>query len=202
MRLFAPILLAAGLALAQPALAHEQVYAAPLLGSSEIPAATTTGTGYAIVTFDFDLLTMRVQVTFADLVGNASASHIHCCTASPGASNVGVATQTPSFTGFPTGVKAGTYDHTFDMSVASSYNATFITNHGGTVGSAFNDLVAGLDSGNAYLNVHTSAFPGGEIRALLVPVPEPESYALMLGGLGVLAMVARRRRSTASAATA
>ncbi|MBL8277508.1 MAG: FxDxF family PEP-CTERM protein [Pelomonas sp.] len=69
--------------------------------------------------------------------------------------------------------------------------------HGNTVGTAFNDLVAGLNSGNAYLNVHSSAFAGGEIRALLVPVPEPETYALMLGGLGVLALAARRRRSAA-----
>lgn len=199
MRLLAPALLAASLATAQPALAHEQVYAAPLKGSSEIPAATTTGSGYAIVTLDLDLLTMRVQVTFADLIGNVTASHIHCCTVTPGAANVPVATQTPSFTGFPTGVKAGTYDHTFDMSSASSYSAGFISNHGGTVGSAFNDLVAGLDSGNAYLNVHTSSFPGGEIRALLVPVPEPETYALMLGGLGVLAWTARRRSARAVA---
>lgn len=197
MRLLAPALLAATLISAQPAFAHEQVYAAPLLGSSEIPAATTTGSGYATVTFDFDLMTMRVQVSFADLVGNVTAAHIHCCTASPGASNVGVASQTPSFTGFPTGVKAGTYDHTFDMSLASSYNAAFIAAHGNTVGTAFNDLVAGLNSGNAYLNVHSSAFAGGEIRALLVPVPEPETYALMLGGLGVLALAARRRRSAA-----
>lgn len=199
MRMFAPVLLAAGFALAQPALAHQQVYAAPLLGSSEIPAATTTGSGYAIVTFDFDLMTMRVQATFSGLVGNTTASHIHCCTASPGASNVGVATQTPTFVGFPLGVKADTYDHTFDMSLSSSYNAAFITAHGGTVSTAFNDLVAGLDNGNAYLNIHTSSFPGGELRALLVPVPEPETYALMLGGLGVLALGARRRRSAVQA---
>jgi hypothetical protein len=40
---------------------------------------------------DFDLLTMRVPVTFADLVGTTTASHIHCCTATPGSGNVGVA---------------------------------------------------------------------------------------------------------------
>ena len=192
MRWIAPALLAATLAAALPAQAHEQVYTAALLGSSEIPVAATTGSGTATVTLDLDLLTLRVQVTFADLVGTTTASHIHCCTVTPGAANVGVATQTPSFTGFPTGVHAGSYDHTFDMSLATSYNASFISSHGGTVGSAFNALVAGLDSGNAYLNVHTSSFGGGEIRALLVPVPEPQTYALMLAGLGLLVL---RRRS-------
>lgn len=200
MRLLAPALLAATLAAAQPALAHEQVYAAPLKGSSEIPAANTPGNGYATVTVDFDLLTMRVQVTFADLLGNVTAAHIHCCTVTPGAANVPVATQTPSFAAFPTGVTSGSYDRTFDMSLASSYSAGFITAHGGTVGTAFNDLVAGLDSGNAYLNVHTNLFPGGEVRALLAPVPEPGTYALMIGGLGLLAWTARRRGTTRTGA--
>ena len=84
------------------------------------------------------------------------------------------------------------------MSLASSYNPTFITNNGGTVSSAFNALVLGLDAGMAYLNIHTNLFPGGEIRGLLSPVPEPESYALLLAGLGVLTIFARRtKRKTA-----
>jgi hypothetical protein len=177
--------------MAGTASAHESVYAAPLLGSSEVPAAITTGVGTSRVTIDFDLLTMRVEASFSGLLGNVTASHIHCCTA-PGA-NVGVASQTPTFVGFPLGVKAGTYDHTFDMSLSSSYNAAFITNNGGTVGSAFNALVAGLNDGKAYLNVHTTSFGGGEIRGLLAPVPEPETWALMLAGLAVLGWVARRR---------
>jgi hypothetical protein len=183
--------LAAATAMLAPATAHEQTWAAPLLGSSEVPAAATTGHGQATVTIDFDLVTMRVQASFADLIGNVTASHIHCCIAPGG--NVGVASQTPSFTGFPSGVKAGSYDHTFDMSLASSYNAAFITSNGGTVGTAFNALVAGLDAGKAYLNVHTSSFTGGEIRGLLAPVPEPESYALMAGGLAMLALLRRRQ---------
>ena len=185
---------AAAITAMAPATAHESVYAANLLGGSEFPAAATTGHGTARVTIDFDLVTMRVQATFADLIGNVSASHIHCCTL-PGA-NAGVATMTPSFTGFPTGVKSGSYDVTFNMASSASYNTTFINNNGGTVGSAFNALVAGLDAGKAYLNVHTSSFPGGEIRALLVPVPEPETYALMLVGLGVLGWAAKRRQQT------
>lgn len=199
MRLFTPSLTALSLAAALaagPAMAHTQVYSASLLGSSEIPAAATPATGWATVTLDLDTLMMRVQFSFSDLIGHATASHIHCCTVTPGGSNVGVATMTPSFTGFSfsgtSGPQSGSYDHTFDMSLASSYNASFIVAKGGTVGLAFNALVAGLDSGNAYLNLHTSSFPGGEIRALLAPVPEPATYGLMLGGLGLLAL--RRRR--------
>ncbi|WP_236580431.1 CHRD domain-containing protein [Rubrivivax sp. A210] len=184
---------AALLALAAPAVAHISIYEAPLLGSSEVPAAATLGSGFGRVTIDFDLVTMRVEATFAGLTGNTTNSHIHCCIA-PGA-NVRVATQLPTFTGFPSGVKAGSFDGTFNMSLASSYNPDFITANGGTVGSAFNALVAGLDAGRAYLNVHTTSFGGGEIRGLLVPVPEPETYALMLAGLAAVGALARRRKA-------
>jgi len=82
----------------------------------------------------------------------------------------------------------------FDMTQASSWNPAFITANGGTVSSAFAAFATGLADGKAYLNIHSSTSAGGEIRTFLVPVPEPETYALMLGGLGVLALVARRRR--------
>lgn len=183
---------AATFALAGPVAAHESIYAAPLLGASEVPANPSPGSGTTTVTIDFDLVTMRVQASFAGLLGDVTAAHIHCCVL-PGA-NVGVASQTPSFTGFPTGVKAGSYDQTFDMSVASSYNAAFITANGGTVGSAFSALVLGLDQGKAYFNLHSSEYPGGELRGLLVPVPEPETHVLLLAGLAAVAFAVRRCR--------
>jgi hypothetical protein len=183
----------AACALAQaPALAHESVYFGQLLGSSEVPAAATPGVGEVRITLDLDLLTMRVEASFSGLLGNVTAAHIHCCTA-PG-SNVGVATMTPSFVGFPTGVKAGSYDQTFNMALASSYNAAYVTNNGGTVGSAFNALTAGLDAGKAYFNLHTSSFPGGEIRAVLTPVPEPTTSGLALVGLALVGAAVRQRR--------
>ena len=83
------------------------------------------------------------------------------------------------------------------MSLASSYNVSFITNNGGTVSTAFTALVTGLDAGRAYLNIHSSFAPGGEIRGFLAPVPEPESYALLLSGLAVVAWVARRQKRAA-----
>jgi len=39
----------------------------------------------------------------------------------------------------------------------------------------------------------TASYSGG-INAIATPVPEPESYALMLGGLAAIGFVARRRR--------
>jgi hypothetical protein len=161
-----------------------------LAGANEIPVVVTPGTGFAIITIDTVAQTLRVQVTFSDLVGTTTASHIHCCAPQP--ANVGVATVLPTFTGFPLGVTSGTYDHTFDLTLATTYNPAFITLHGGTVGSAEADLIAGIAGGQAYLNVHTTFRPSGEIRGVLVP--EPGSLAL-LGLSGMLMAMSLTRRA-------
>jgi hypothetical protein len=139
------------------------------------------------VIFDDGANTMRVEVSFSGLLGTTTASHIHAATAVPGSDTAIVATVLPTFTGFPSGVTSGTYDHTFDMTVATSYNPAFITANGGTPASAEAALTAALAGGRAYLNIHTSAFPGGEIRGFLAAVPEPATLALLsiaLAGLG------------------
>ncbi len=189
--LFAGFLFAAIMAV--PAIADQTIYTAVLSGSAEEPSNDSPGSGTATVTIDFDQNTMRVQENFSDLLANVTVSHIHCCTDEPRAGLAGVATVTPTFTGFPSGVMSGVYDHTFDMTDAASYNAAFITANGGTVDGAFTALVAGLNSGHAYANIHTTMFPGGEIRGFLAPIPEPEAYAMLLAGLVLVRLVARRR---------
>ena len=197
MKLLHPIAVAALACCAwtAPALAHDVIYIANLSGTAEAPPNGSAGTGFATITFNDHDFTMRVEVSFAGLSGNVTASHIHCCTTTAGAATAGVATQTPTFTGFPLGGTFGTYDHTFDMTLPGSWNPAFVTAHGGTTGHAFDDLLGGVNAGKAYLNIHTNVVPGGEIRGFLqlAPVPEPESWALMLAGLGIVAGVARRR---------
>jgi CHRD domain len=168
----------------QFAFAHEVKYAFDFNGANENPDVITGGTGTGLVTFDLDLVTMRVQAEFSGLTGNTTASHIHCCDFNA-AGNAGVATTSPTFTGFPLGVKAGTYDHTFDMTLTSSYRAQFLTANGGSVANALQSLLNGLASGQAYFNIHSSSFASGEIRGNPTLVPEPMSALLALVGLGL-----------------
>lgn len=58
-------------------------------------------------------------------------------------------------------------------------------------------FLAMLQGGLAYVNVHTSANPGGAVRGQLMQVavvPEPSSYALLLAGLGAVVLISRRRQ--------
>src|SRR4030095_11049052 len=73
------------------------------------------------------------------------------------------------FAVFPTAVPAGSSDQTFDPTQASTWNAPFITASGGTPLGAEAALAAGIAAGTAYLNVHSSTYPGGEIRGFLAP---------------------------------
>ena len=178
-----------------------------MLGNFENPATGSAGTGFAAVTMDVVAHTLTVDVFFSGLTGVTTNAHIHCCTASPG--NVGVATTTPTFPGFPAGVQAGSYFNIFDTALASSFSPAFVTaSSPATVAGAEARLLAGLQAGQAYFNVHTNLFAGGEIRGFLVqcvpgvagscpsgPVPEPATFALMGSGLAALAAIRRRRRA-------
>ncbi len=169
------------------------VYKTTLSGANENPGNASPGTGFATLTFDTVAHTMSLSVTFQDLLSPTTAAHIHCCAAPP--TNVGVATPTPSFPAFPTGVTSGSYLRDFDLTLASSYNGAFVTANGGTPAGAEAALFAGLNAGQAYLNLHTATFPGGEIRGHFALVPEPGTWALMITGFGLVGVAARRRRT-------
>lgn len=173
-------------------------YQAQLSGPAEAPPNASPGLGQATVVVDADANTMRVIVSFSGLLAVTTAAHIHGPTPNPLEGTAGVATTTPTFPFFPLGVTSGSYDQTFDLLAASSYNPAFVTANGGTTAGAQAALLAALASQRAYLNIHTAAFPAGEIRGFLqAAVPEPSSLASM--GLGVMGLVgwaiARRGRS-------
>lgn len=194
--------LLSGLALASPsAEAAVFVYQANLSGSQEVPPVATTGTGVTTVTYDDVAHSLRVEVAFSGLIGTTTASHIHVRPNSLTPTG-GVATQVPTFAGFPLGVTAGSFDNMLDLTLATSWNPAFIANNGGSVANAEAALFYGLENGLAYLNVHSTVAPGGEIRGNLAAVPEPATWAMMIVGFGFIGSSMRsrgdERRRTAS----
>ena len=100
--------------LAAPASAVVTQFSTNLTNALE-PDPTSPGTGTALVTLDSLLNTVAVHLDFSGLSANASAGHIHCCTAVAGAGSSGVAI---GFSSFPA-VKSGSYDNVFSLSAGS-----------------------------------------------------------------------------------
>jgi hypothetical protein len=189
--------LAGAAALALAGAAQATTYFTTLSGPGESPANTSPGIGSALVTINPVTNIMDVEVTFSGLTAGTTASHIHCCTTLPLISTAGVATEVPFFDSFPIGVTSGSYTHLFNLLDLASYNPAFVSANGGTAASAEAVLIGGLNARKAYLNIHTTAFPGGEIRGFLTAIPEPGTWLLTIVGFGLTGAALRRRRATA-----
>jgi len=159
-----------------------------LTGANEVPPVPSPGTGLATVVLDSTAQTLQVNATFSGLTSITSAAHIHCC--APLGTNAGVATTVPAFPGFPLGVTSGSFSSVvFDLTQPTIYNPAFVTLQGGTIPLAEAALIAGIENGMTYLNIHTVVNPGGEIRGQLEPVPEPATLLLVgttMAGLGLV----------------
>ena len=167
----------------------------PLSASNESPTNPSTATGSAFVTVDTVALTVNFNVVFSGLTGGDAAAHIHCCVAQGG--NTGVATAVPALPGFPTGVTSGAFiNQAFSLLDPSFYNPAFLMSNGGSVSTAEPVFLAGLLNDQTYFNIHTAANPGGEIRAFLVPIPEPGTFVLGGFSFAILSTIRRLRRKS------
>jgi len=141
-----------------------------LSGLNEVGPNASPGTGLLTGTYDDVTNTLALNLTFSGLTANTTAAHLHAAAA--GVNGPVIINFSP---GFPTGVTSGLFSNSYVLTADQETN-----------------LLAGL----VYVNIHTSGFPGGEIRGQLEPeaVPEPSSLALFGIGLAALGFVAWRKK--------
>jgi hypothetical protein len=117
--------------------AATEAFKGTLTSAAEVPPVTGTGSGTATVNFDTATKQVTYTVTYTGLSGPAKAAHIHCGAAA--GANAGVAVKFDN----PASPISGTSPPLTDAQVAD------------------------LEAGKCYVNIHTEANGGGELRAQL-----------------------------------
>ena len=164
-------------------------------GPSEQPPNNSPGASIANVVYDDVAMTMSFTVPFIDLLAGTTVAHLHCCTPQP---LIGIAPPAIPLDNFPVGVRNGLYERLYSLADPATYDPAFLSAQGGSVEAARNFLIEGIYSNQAYLNIHSTLFPAGEIRGFLVlanPVPEPSSWLMLGVGLAGFGMLGAKRRS-------
>ena len=137
----------------------DQIFKATLSGDQEVPPVDTQSTGRVKIVVSDDLSSATFTLTVNDGV-RVQQSHIHC---GPAGVNGPVVVWL-----------AGFRAEGWDIDGEWVSNATFIDANviDPTCGTTVADIVANIQAGNAYANVHTVAHPGGEIRGQLQQVSD------------------------------
>jgi len=137
-------------------------FVAPLSGNEEVPPRETGGTGLAVFQLSADGTELGYRL-IASNIENVVASHIHVGAA--GANGPVVA-----FLAGPFPPAGGRTDGVLATGTITAANLV-----GPLAGHPLSDLIAAMQAGNTYVNVHTNDgvapadsgpgdFPGGEIR--------------------------------------
>jgi hypothetical protein len=145
----------------------QSTFEAILSGLGETPPNASPGSGFGTVVLNAAQNQITVDLSFSGLLAPATASHIH----GPGGAGTNAPVLFP-FSGVPAATSGSIPEQVFAITPTQ---------------------VAYLQSGYLYMNVHTSVFPGGEIRGQLSLVPEPGAAAML--GVGAILMAFRLRRS-------
>lgn len=119
-------------------------YSAMLTGSQEVPPVATSATGSVTAVLNNAGTQLSLSVQFQNLIGTWTGSHVHGY--APAGSNAGVRF------GFSPTLSNGNRDGVFNG--VWNLTATDVTN---------------LNAGLLYVNIHSTSFPGGEIRGQLMP---------------------------------
>ena len=185
-------------------------YTANLTPGQETAAPTFTMSGggtrpasFGSATFQLnasmDQLTMTVTITNIDINGtqtpgdtndNLAAAHIHG--GQPPGMNASVVW---GFFGSPD--NDNNPDQLVITPFASGVGGTFTSIWDAPEGNSTTlaAQLSNLNNGLAYINFHTVQNPGGEIRGLIVVVPEPSVLALLgVGAVAACATIWKRRR--------
>ena len=154
------VLLVSSLAIAEGG--KKNLKADDLVGYQENPDISTTATGSFKATIDDAARTISYTLSYTGLEGTVQQAHIHF---GKRAVNGGISVFLCGTAGFPG--PAGTPTCPQSGTVSRTASAADII---GPVGqgiepSAFDELVAAMRAGHSYANVHSSKWPGGEIRA-------------------------------------
>jgi len=145
---------ASGQAAGTPRMASEHNLGTHLTGNEEVPVRATDAQGQAIFRINEDGTAISYKINVAN-IENVTQSHIHLA---PAGSNGGIVAwlypPAPPLQLIP-GRSQGTLGEG-EITAASLVGAL--------AGKPLSDLINAMQSGGAYVNVHTSQFPPGEIR--------------------------------------
>jgi hypothetical protein len=141
-------------------------FKADLIAFDEVPALSSPASGTFSMTIDPTDTSFDYEVSYSDLVGNVTQSHIHIAQKSV---NGGVMVffctnlnNGPAGTQLCPGPHAGTVSgHITAADVIGSASAQ------GIAAGEFAEVLRAIRAGSVYANVHSSVFPGGEIRGQL-----------------------------------
>jgi hypothetical protein len=134
------------------ALEGKEAFIANLSGSEEVPPRPTGANGTAQIFVEGNNITYAIEV---DDITSITAAHIHAEPGAPGVNGPVRLFLYPSRQGDPAPLVTTTDKMILVQATVPSSNVN---------GISFEQLLAAMRSGNAYVNVHTTEFPGGEMR--------------------------------------
>jgi|SRR5262245_13246962 len=135
-------------------------------GFEEVPALITGASGEFSAQISNDETEISYELSYSGLEGNVQQAHIHIGQAGVNAGVSVFLCGTPNFPGPP-----GTQTCPQSGTVTGTLTASNVIGPAGQGVSAgeFADLVRAIRAGVTYANVHSSKWPGGEIRAQIDP---------------------------------